>query len=171
MKTVLHMRGCYGWQKIKYLVFCLPLYTETYDIYDIMKYSDLMVKHLYLSLRIQPAPGSVLCIPKMYISYKKMCTEILIPLRETSTLYAAEYGIFKCIHYIVSFSCFHKNALYHSAYSCHPCSAILISIHPTSSAPSPVSLMHALISNKKAWRNKGCPMPLSESCSSHHTWK
>lgn len=78
MKTVFHMRGRYGWHKIKYLVICLPLYTETYDIYDVMKYSGLMLRHLYLSLRIQRAPENVLCIHKMYISYKKMHTEILI---------------------------------------------------------------------------------------------
>lgn len=78
MKTSLHMRACYDWHKIKYLVICRPLYTETYYIYDVMKYSSLMLGHLYLSPRILQAPENVLCIHKMYISYKKICTEILI---------------------------------------------------------------------------------------------
>lgn len=70
MKTLFHVQGCYSWHKIKYLVTCPPLYTETSDIYDAMKYLAGTLKRLHPSIRIKKYDENAPRIQKMYILYK-----------------------------------------------------------------------------------------------------
>lgn len=86
MKTLFLVQGCYSWHKIKYLVTCPPLYTETQDIYDAMKYSASALECLHPSIRIRKYDENAPHIQKMYILYKYMCAEIFIPPSELLAL-------------------------------------------------------------------------------------